>query len=611
MSLIWTNIANIGVTAKFIATSITGQYVIIVAPLDDLYISSDYGVTFSTQTISGLNGGCCSISATGQYIVLAGSNNIFYSANFGTSFSDITGSLTSTFTGCAIHPNNDYILIGDNATGEVHKTTNQGASWTSVVVDSLNSIFRMSAKVSSSVCISNGINFLATSANGFTSFSVKNPGASTTYGDCDTSQTGTYLVTITPTNIYISNNSGTTWTSITPTIQDCNSCSMSNSGALVLVSGKGPKGGGGSPLAISLNNGITWASTGPTVGWADCAVSGDGQYLYAVTTAGNLYRTTAGPSTDVVVSVTVVGTGTVTSTPAGINQINTGTTSSVFDSVTYPSIILTATGPNSVVWSGDLTGTASSQTLDLDASTKSVTATFSETPVSMGAPSTITYVPPQSERADQLHLVQCPVSSAGPTDYAIRMREIRAQLSGCCPATEDACPWHYTDVSKYIGPVGCEPVSSGSSRTYVPSQSERADQLNQLTCPCAGGTAAPTSYDVRDRKIRSLATGCCSRYAVTSASVTGGSGFTAGNYFSLVGGTPVDKSLLFRVSGVTGAGVITTSQIAYPAQYYQKPVGPSYSFLAQPGTTGTVNSLFSIISWSEVCPCPWQYKKTA
>lgn len=159
----------------------------------------------------------------------------------------------------------------------------------------------------------------------------------------------------------------------------------------------------------------------------------------------------------------------------------------------------------------------------------------------------------------------------------------------------------------------CPDESGGTdTRTYVPSQTERADQLHQLTCPCAGGQpATPTSYDVRDRKLRSLATGCCTRYAVLSASVTGGSGFTGGNYFSLVGGTPVDKPLLFTVSGVTGAGVITASQIAYSAQYYQKPTGPPYSFVAQPGTTGTVNSLFSNITWTDVCPCPWLYRKTA
>jgi hypothetical protein len=648
MSLTWANIANLGVTAKFIATSATGQYVIIVAPVDDLYISSDYGATFLPQTISGLNGGCCSISATGQYIVLAGSNTIFYSANFGTSFSDITGGLISSFAGCAIHPNNDYILIGDNATGEVHKTTNQGASWSSVVVDPPNSIYRMSAKTPSSVCISNGVNFLATSTNGFTTFSVKNPGASTLYADCDTSQTGTYLVTITSTNIYISNNSGTSWTPINPTPQDWNSCSMSNSGGIVLVSGKGDKGSGGGPLYVSLNNGITWATTESIRTWADCAVSGDGQYLYSVTNAGNLYRTTVGPSTDVAVTVTVVGTGTVTSTPAGINQVNAGTSSFVFDSATYPSITLTATGPNPVVWSGDLSGTASSQTLPLDASTKSVTATFTETPIPVGAPPSVAYVPSQSERADQFHLLQCPTGSAGPTDYATRTREIRAQLSGCCPASEDACPWQYTEVlkyrgpiecanssggfqntgakyigpvgcltdvggfqntgAKYVGPVGCESIGGDPSRTYVASQSERADQLNQLLCPCdAPDGPVFTSYATRLRAIRSNASGCCPEFSVTGITVTGGSSYAVGNFLQLSGGRPVDKPLLVRVVTIGGGGSIATVEIVYPGNYYQKPTGVSTMTRLTGAGTG---SLSVTVTWSdEECPCPWRYTR--
>lgn len=152
------------------------------------------------------------------------------------------------------------------------------------------------------------------------------------------------------------------------------------------------------------------------------------------------------------------------------------------------------------------------------------------------------------------------------------------------------------------------------TRTYVPSQTERADQLHQLLCPC-GVTTTPTvtDYATRDRKIRSLATGCCPRYSVvpngtTATGVTGGAGFTTGNYLSLVGGTPVSKPLLFRVLNVNGSGAITTTQIAYSAQYYQKPTEP-YSVVAQPGATGS-GTFFTTVNWADVCPCPWQYTKT-
>jgi hypothetical protein len=160
--------------------------------------------------------------------------------------------------------------------------------------------------------------------------------------------------------------------------------------------------------------------------------------------------------------------------------------------------------------------------------------------------------------------------------------------------------------------ASCPDESGGTDmRAYVPSQTERADQLHQLTCPCAGGQpAAPTSYSVRDRKIRSLATGCCPWWTVTSISVSGGSGYTVGSTLSLNGGEPVDKPLLVRVTTVNGGGAITGVEINYAGRYYQKSSAPyTLTLLTGSGSSASVSS----VTWSanQVCPCPWQYKKTA
>ena len=141
---------------------------------------------------------------------------------------------------------------------------------------------------------------------------------------------------------------------------------------------------------------------------------------------------------------------------------------------------------------------------------------------------------------------------------------------------------------------------------YVPSQSERADQLHQLQCPCADTVPGPTDYAVRGRRIRSLATGCCGTWAIVDITVTGGANYAVGDLLQLVGGVPIAKPLLVRVSAVDGSGGITGIVIVYPGQYSQKPVAP-YTMTRLSGS-GT-GSLIVTISWTETCPCPWAYRR--
>jgi len=143
--------------------------------------------------------------------------------------------------------------------------------------------------------------------------------------------------------------------------------------------------------------------------------------------------------------------------------------------------------------------------------------------------------------------------------------------------------------------------------SYVPSQTERADQLHQLQCPCSGTLPpGPTDYATRNRRIRSLATGCCATYGIVSITVTGSSGFAEDDFLQLVGGVPVAKPLLVKVTGVDGSGGITGVAVVYAGQYYQKPAEP-YTMTVLSGSS--VGDLTVNILWAEVCPCPWTYKK--
>jgi hypothetical protein len=147
--------------------------------------------------------------------------------------------------------------------------------------------------------------------------------------------------------------------------------------------------------------------------------------------------------------------------------------------------------------------------------------------------------------------------------------------------------------------------STSPTQTYVPSQSERADQLHQLTCPCSGTPAKPTDYATRDRKIRSLATGCCAYFLPTGITVTpGGSGMTGSiAYATLNGGVPVDKPLLIKLD--LSGGAATGGGIAYQAKYYTPPTAP-YTFTAIGGGTPPTIT----VSFTNVCPCPWAYTRT-
>jgi hypothetical protein len=182
-------------------------------------------------------------------------------------------------------------------------------------------------------------------------------------------------------------------------------------------------------------------------------------------------------------------------------------------------------------WSGDITSTDSTIELILDAATKTITATFTELPIAIPA----------------VNLV-----------------------------------------------------------SYVPSQTERADQLHQLQCLCLNAPIRPTDYSTRNRQIRSLATGCCFRWGVADITVTDGSNYSVGDFLQLDGGVTVAKPLLVRVTGVDVSGSITSVTISYAGQYYVRP----FDDYTMTQLSGSGTGLLTVeIRWVEVCPCPWQYKR--
>lgn len=141
-------------------------------------------------------------------------------------------------------------------------------------------------------------------------------------------------------------------------------------------------------------------------------------------------------------------------------------------------------------------------------------------------------------------------------------------------------------------------------RAEYPLPSELADSLRICLCPCACECSAPkpvSSYVVRTRQQRAfLAGSCCPTYTVTVTLADGGMEYsdTAPSILQIVGGTPVDKPMLIRVTNAPG-GVIDTNGfvVMYNAAYTTPPpTTVSTTTLSGGGSGATFN-----ITWTKNC----------
>ena len=121
----WSTATFDGVSGSFVAISGNGQYSLTGYATTALLISNylaGYGTsTYGTPTFSPSNSAtinCASISATGQYMLIltqGSSNNVYYSTNYGVSFTGITVGSTA-MTGCAISADGSYLTVSNATT---------------------------------------------------------------------------------------------------------------------------------------------------------------------------------------------------------------------------------------------------------------------------------------------------------------------------------------------------------------------------------------------------------------------------------------------------------------------------------------------------------------
>ena len=120
------------------ALSSDGQYQAIVTNgggnNGKMYISSNYGVNWSTDVKSGIWFDVC-MSATGQYITAVSQyDNVYVSNNYGASF---TGNINSSHSwyACCMNATGQYQLaVADNSGNAdyAYYSTNYGATWTQI-----------------------------------------------------------------------------------------------------------------------------------------------------------------------------------------------------------------------------------------------------------------------------------------------------------------------------------------------------------------------------------------------------------------------------------------------------------------------------------------------
>jgi photosystem II stability/assembly factor-like uncharacterized protein len=246
----------------------------------NIYISSDYGTTFYSNTSSTNGLGLSTIgwtnvviSANGQYqtaVATSPNSGIYVSSNYGISWSQQIANIL--FSTNAISMTGQY-QVAISATGilgtSIYLSSNYGLTWAT-----LSSIYPSSTSLTTSVTLNN----IAISA------------------------TGQYMSIISSTNMYISSNFGKSWSQAIISATSFTSISMSANGQYQMVTSSN------SGIYYTNNYGSSWYQYITSNVYNGIAISATGQFSFAITTTGSLYLSTLGyPATSIFSTLTVTG----------------------------------------------------------------------------------------------------------------------------------------------------------------------------------------------------------------------------------------------------------------------------------------------------------------
>ena len=283
-----------------IATSSDGKYVLIGTYIPSsggqLYISSDFGTSFTMVALSQGNWYTVAMSSSGQYMVASNNNSaLSYSSNYGTTWGNLQILSSNGLSGLAMSSNGQIIATA-STNGYLFLTLNDGndnwpavnsaqAYWNSLAMTS-DGLYIIAVSNGNDGCIYTcNVNIYASSSNPNV-FNQTNALLGN-WVPVAVSSDGTYAIAgINVGFLYMSINNGD-WTQITNSPSDSwRSLKMSGDGQTIVA------GTDSGNIYISTNYGQTWTITysNGSASWYGLAmtINSNGSYIFAGDMNGNL-----------------------------------------------------------------------------------------------------------------------------------------------------------------------------------------------------------------------------------------------------------------------------------------------------------------------------------
>jgi photosystem II stability/assembly factor-like uncharacterized protein len=238
----WYVVSDLG-DYLFASMSTNGQYMI----AGGVRFSSDYGNTWSSVPVGSVQD--CKVSSTGQFIALASNSGIYYSSNYGQSYTNWTDAGTNSWTSVTMSlDGSTAIAVRATTTPTIWKSTNYGASWSQIYNNpsqvSFGTISCSSDAKYILVALPQNVTGSIYFSNDFgASFSALGGGLSPDeYYKVAVSSSGINMLTICNSGyVYSSSNYGETWTQTNLSSSNYYGLAMSNNGSLAYVYAPGTK----------------------------------------------------------------------------------------------------------------------------------------------------------------------------------------------------------------------------------------------------------------------------------------------------------------------------------------------------------------------------------
>ena len=192
--------------ASLPAISAYGQYVCLGCYGNGIYVSTNYGATF-TKIVTEANAAHSAISDSGKYMFVACNNvgRLYWSSNYGTSFTSVTIGANISGITCSVLGSTVYACDATN--GGIYYSTNYGVNWSAIVLVGAN-LTAIKTNVTGTIAyVTSTTSGKAYSYNLYSnSVTIYSPGGSTNVSGIAFSADGQY--------IYVCNSGGLCYASV-------------------------------------------------------------------------------------------------------------------------------------------------------------------------------------------------------------------------------------------------------------------------------------------------------------------------------------------------------------------------------------------------------------